>query len=47
MYTSLYVFIGAVVVVGVGIGFWLQGMLEESHQDVKLPSAMETRAKAA
>ena len=38
MYAGVYTFIAGVIVVGVGVGFWLQGMLEETHQDVHLPS---------
>ena len=41
MYAGVYTFIGGVIIVGVGIGFCVQGMLIETHQDVKLPSAME------
>ena len=41
MYTGVYAFIAGVIVVGIGSGFWLQGKLESSHQNVKLPSAFE------
>ena len=39
MYAGVYAFIAGVVIVGVGVGIWLQTKLEKSHQDVKLPSA--------
>lgn len=41
MYTGVYTFIGGVIFVGVSIGFYVQGLLIETHQDVKLPSAFE------
>ena len=44
MYAGLYTFIAGVIVVGVGIGFWLQAKLEKSHQDIKLPSAFAVKA---
>ena len=44
MYAGLYTFIAGVIVVGVGIGFWLQAMLEKTHQDIKLPSAFAVDA---
>jgi len=46
MYIGVYTFIAAVIVVGVGIGFWLQEKLEASHQDVRLPSVYAMEAKA-
>lgn len=44
MYAGVYTFIGGVIIVGVGIGFWLQGKLEETDQNVKLPSAFKHAA---
>jgi len=44
MLAVVYTFIGGVTVVGVGIGFWLQAMLDETDQDVKLPSAYKHAA---
>lgn len=44
MYTGVYSFIAVVTIVGVSIGFWLQGKLEASNQDVKLPSAFKNAA---
>jgi hypothetical protein len=38
MYTGVYAFIAGVIIVGVSIGFYVQGMLIETHQDVKLPA---------
>ena len=40
MYAGVYTFIAGVIVIGVGIGFYVQGKLIETHQDVKLPSAL-------
>ena len=39
MYTGVYCLIAGVIVVGIGIGFWLQERLEATHQNVKLASA--------
>ena len=44
MYTGVYAFIAGVIVSGVGIGFWLQVKLEETHQDVSYPSAFPVEA---
>ena len=44
MYAGVYTFIAGVIVVGVGIGFWLQAKLEKTHQDIKLPSAFAVEA---
>lgn len=44
MYVGVYSFIGGVIIVGVGLGFWLQVKLEETHQNIKLPSAMDEAA---
>ena len=40
MYTGVYAFIAGVIIFGVSIGFYVQGLLIETHQDVKLPSVM-------
>jgi len=44
MYTGVYMFMAGVVLLGVGTGFWLQMKLDETHQDVKLPSAFPITA---
>jgi len=44
MYTGAYLFIGGVIFTGVGLGIWLQVKLEETHQNIKLPSVMEEAA---
>jgi hypothetical protein len=44
MYTGVYTFIGSVIFAGVSIGFWLQTKLEETHQDIRLPSAFAVEA---
>jgi len=44
MYLGVYVFIGGTIAVGAGLGFWLQGKLEETHQDIQLPSAFKNAA---
>ncbi len=44
MYTGVYCFMAGVIIVNFGIGFWLQGLLEETNQDIKLPSAFEKAA---
>jgi Flp pilus assembly pilin Flp len=33
--TLLYAFMAAVIIIGVGIGLWLQNKLEDTHQNVK------------
>jgi len=47
MYVLVYAFISAVVGISVGVGLWLQGQLEQSHQDIHVPSPMVRTAKAA
>jgi hypothetical protein len=42
-YAYVWTFIGATVVVGLGVGFWLQSKLEESNQIVALPSAFSAK----
>jgi hypothetical protein len=37
---TVWTFIAAVIVVGIGTGIWLQAKLEASGQDVKLGSAI-------
>jgi hypothetical protein len=44
MYTGAYFFIGAVICWGVGVGIWLQIKLDETNQDVNLPSAFKQAA---
>ena len=44
MYAGVYTFIAGVIIAGVGIGFYVQGKLIETHQDVKLPNAMAAEA---
>jgi hypothetical protein len=44
MYTGVYCFIGGVIIVGLGIGFWLQAKLEETHQDVSYRGAFSVEA---
>jgi hypothetical protein len=44
MYAGAYVFIAGTIVVGVGLGFWLQGKLEETDQNIKLPSVYDRAA---
>ena len=44
MYTGVYMFIGGVIFTGVGLGFWLQAKLEETHQGIRLPSAFAIEA---
>ena len=40
-YIGVWGFIAGVIVIGLGTGFWLQTKLENSHQNIKLPSAFE------
>ena len=42
MYLAAYAFIGGVMALGIGIGFWLQGRLIETNQIITLPSAFKT-----
>ena len=44
MYAGVYLFIAVVIAIGVSIGFYVQGKLIETHQDVKLPNAMAAEA---
>jgi hypothetical protein len=44
MYIAVYAYIAGVVLVGIGVGFYLQFKLEETHQDIKLPSAFTVEA---
>jgi hypothetical protein len=44
MYAGVYVFIAGTIVVGVGLGFWLQGKLEATDQNIKLPSVYDNAA---
>jgi hypothetical protein len=44
MYAGVYAFIAGTIIVGFGIGFYVQGMLVETHQNVKLPSALGAEA---
>jgi hypothetical protein len=44
MYTFVYTYIVAVVVVGFGLGFYLQAKLDSTNQDIRLPSAFGVRA---
>ena len=43
MYLGLYAFIGGVVVLGAGIGFWLQAKLNATNQNISLPSAFNAK----
>jgi hypothetical protein len=38
-YAGVWTFIVGTIVVGLGIGIYLQGKLEGSNQNIKLPSA--------
>lgn len=44
MYTGVYAFIGGVIVIGVGLGFWLQVKLDATHQGIRFPSALTAEA---
>jgi hypothetical protein len=44
MFTGVYLFIGGVICTGVGLGLWLQGKLEATHQNIQLPSAFKEAA---
>jgi len=44
MLVGIYLFIGAVICAGIGLGVWLQNKLEATHQDLKMPSAMDIAA---
>jgi hypothetical protein len=44
MYAGVYTFIAGTILTGVGLGFWFQAKLEETHQDIKLPSAFAVEA---
>jgi hypothetical protein len=44
MYTAVYCFIGGVIMIGIGTGFYLQFKLEETHQDIAYPSAFLAKA---
>ncbi len=44
MYTGVYCFMAGVIVVNFSIGFWLQGLLEETHQDVSYSAALAVEA---
>jgi hypothetical protein len=46
MYTMVYVFIAGVVVVGVGIGLWLDGKLDATHQNIRRPSPFRAPERA-
>jgi hypothetical protein len=41
---GLWTFIVSVIVVGLGAGFWLQGKIDASHQNVKFHSEFEDAA---
>jgi hypothetical protein len=41
---GLWTFIVSVFVVGLGAGFWLQGKIDASHQNVKFHSEFEDAA---
>jgi len=40
MYLGVYAFIGGTIILGFSIGFWIEGRLMETHQNVRLPSAL-------
>ena len=44
MYAGVYTFIAGVIVVGFGLGFYVQEKLVETHQDVSYPSASPIEA---
>ena len=41
MEMALYAYVFGVMGIGIGIGFWLQGKLEDTNQIVKLPNAYD------
>ena len=43
MYAGVYTFIAGAIVVGFGVGFWLQGKLDASNQNITLPSAFNAK----
>jgi len=44
MYAGVYTFIAGVIVAGFGIGFYMQGKLVETHQDISYSSASPLEA---